>query len=198
MFERQRRDSKYSSEDEADLIRALARGSEDAMATLYDLHGGMIYRFALRMIQDESIAEEVTQDVFLALLRQSDRFDPAIGKLSTWLCGIARRLVWKQLERTQRLESMDGAEDVPEQSMEDDPASLLTRKEIIMAVQRGIEALPPDLKEVLVLCEFEEMKYEDAAIAIGVPIGTIRSRMHRAKQKLATLLREESIRSRKP
>ncbi len=72
----------------------------EASAVLYKRHGGMLYWFTLRMSGNASIAEEITQDVFLALLTQIDQFDAALGSLSTWLCGIARRKLWKHLERS--------------------------------------------------------------------------------------------------
>jgi RNA polymerase sigma-70 factor, ECF subfamily len=189
MFERERRGQRSNSESDTDLYRAVAQGSGEAMATIYQRHGPLIYRFSLRITQDQSIAEEVTQDVFLALLRQSDRFDPARAALSTWLCGIARRLVWKQLERRQRHLLIDLPEESGEaESLEGDPDVTLSRNEAVAAVQRGLDTLPVQLKEVIVLCEFEEMKYEDAALVVGVPVGTIRSRLHRAKARLALAL----------
>jgi RNA polymerase sigma-70 factor, ECF subfamily len=189
MFERERRGQRSNSESDTDLYRAVAQGSGEAMATIYQRHGPLIYRFSLRISQDQSIAEEVTQDVFLALLRQSDRFDPARAALSTWLCGIARRLVWKQLERRQRHLLIDLPEESGEaESLEGDPDVTLSRNEAVAAVQRGLDTLPVQLKEVIVLCEFEEMKYEDAALVVGVPVGTIRSRLNRAKARLALAL----------
>jgi RNA polymerase sigma-70 factor, ECF subfamily len=189
MFERERRGQRSNPESDTDLYRAVAQGSGEAMATIYQRHGPLIYRFSLRISQDQSIAEEVTQDVFLALLRQSDRFDPARAALSTWLCGIARRLVWKQLERRQRHLLIDLPEESGEaESLEGDPDVTLSRNEAVAAVQRGLDTLPVQLKEVIVLCEFEEMKYEDAALVVGVPVGTIRSRLHRAKARLALAL----------
>ncbi len=189
MFERERRGQRSNSESDTDLYRAVAQGSDEAMATIYQRHGPLIYRFSLRISQDQSIAEEVTQDVFLALLRQSDRFDPARAALSTWLCGIARRLVWKQLELRQRHLLIDLPEESGDvESLDGDPDVTLSRNEAVAAVQRGLDTLPMQLKEVIVLCEFEEMKYEDAALVVGVPVGTIRSRLHRAKARLALAL----------
>jgi RNA polymerase sigma-70 factor (ECF subfamily) len=199
MFERDGDGQRSNPDSDTDLHRAVARGSEDAMAALYQRHGGLIYRFSLRISQDPSIAEEVTQDVFLTLLRQSDRFDPSRSQLSTWLCGIARRLIWKQLQRRQRHLTIDlPGETEYLESLEDEPDVSLSRKEAVEAVQRGLDALPLLLKEVIVLCEFEEMKYEDAAKVVGVPVGTIRSRLHRAKARLGILLRGTGIKENNP
>ena len=190
MFHLRRRTSRPNPDDVAGLMRALAAGNEDAMTALYDMHGGLVYRFALQMARDESVAEEVTQDVFLALFRQAASFDPTRARLSTWLCGIARRQLWKHFNRNPRFDDFAGADDLFEpESPAPDPCALLTSREAVATVQRGIDAMPLPLKEVLVLCELEEMTYEDVAAALGIPVGTVRSRLHRAKQRLAGLLR---------
>ena len=184
-----------SGPSDQDLLRVLRdEGSEEAMAQLYRRHGGLVYRFSLRLIQDESIAEEVTQDVFLALLGHADRFDPERGSMATWLCGIARRLVWKQLRFRQRDLASPPEEELDEiASTEDDPFVTMSRKQAVLAVERGIGELPAALREVIVLCELEEMNYQDAASVLGVPVGTVRSRLHRAKHRLALLLKEDGL-----
>ena len=91
MFERLRRRRLDGELSDEELHRAALAGSGEAMATLYRRHGSLVYRFTLRMSQDAAVAEEITQEVFLALLTQIGRFDAARGALSTWLCGIARR-----------------------------------------------------------------------------------------------------------
>ena len=83
------------------------------------------------------------------------------------------------------------AEELDEiESPADDPLVSLTRKEAVALVAREMEALRPELREVIVLCEFEELRYEDVAAIVGVPVGTIRSRLHRAKKRLAARLKE--------
>ena len=77
------------------------------MAALYRRHGGLVYRFTLRMSRNDAIAEEITQEVFLALLTQIDRFDAQRGSLSTWLCGIARHQLWKHLQRSEAVGAFD-------------------------------------------------------------------------------------------
>ena len=79
------------------------------------------------------------------------------------------------------------------ESLDDDPSVVLSRKEAVATVRRGLDELPPHMKEVIVLCEFEEMTYEDAAVVLNVPIGTVRSRLHRAKAGLAQLLRADAV-----
>lgn len=171
---------------DADLCHAASLGSQEAFSVLYRRYGALIYRFALRVSQDASIAEEVTQEVFLALLKNPDQFDPSLGKLTTWLCAIAQRLTWKHLERTGRFECINEVEEA--QSSADDPHVALSRKEAVAAVRQGLDSLPEQLRQVIVLCEFEEMSYEEVAFILDVPIGTVRSRLHRAKARLAKVL----------
>jgi RNA polymerase sigma-70 factor (ECF subfamily) len=175
-----------SRTSDAYLCRAASLGEGEALSTLYRRHGGLIYRFSLRMSRDASVAEEVTHDVFLTFLKNPGQFDASRGKLSTWLCGIARRIIWKHLERSGRFEPFDEEGDAHSEA--DDPHMVLSRHETISAVRQGVESLPEQLREVIVLCEFEEMSYEEVASILAVPIGTVRSRLHRAKARLAKSL----------
>lgn len=175
---------------DAALVREVGQGSEDAMAALYERHGGLIYRFSLRLSGDQSIAEEVTQEVFLVLIEHAGRFDPKRAELSTWLCGIARNMIWKQIKKRERWQPIDSDDEGGERAaVDDDPDTTLSRNEAVALVRKGIEDLPLHLKEVIVLCEFEEVTYENAAAVLGVPVGTVRSRLHRAKARLARWLR---------
>jgi RNA polymerase sigma-70 factor (ECF subfamily) len=192
MFERLRRRQVDGESSDEELHRAALAGSGEAMAALYRRHGGLVYRFTLQMSRNAAVAEEITQEVFLALLTQIDRFDAGRGSLSTWLCGIARRQLWKYLERNET----SGFDFDEESAAElrcpgDGPAELLLRREAVAAVRAGLEELPPVLREVVILCALEEMSYEQAAHVLAVPVGTVRSRLHRAKARLAGLLRGE-------
>src|SRR5579863_6014586 len=193
MFERLRRGRPDGELSDEELHRAALAGSEEAMAALYRRHGGLVYRFTLRMSRNAAVAEEITQEVFLALLTQIGQFDAARGALSTWLCGIARRRLWKVLERSEAAALFDfdeeGAAELPSPS--DGPAELLLRREAVAAVRAGMDELPTALREVVILCALEEMSYEQAARVLAVPVGTVRSRLHRAKARLAGLLRRE-------
>jgi RNA polymerase sigma-70 factor, ECF subfamily len=183
MFDRLKKGKDELSD--AELHRAAVAGSSDAMATLYRRHGGLVYRFTLRMSRDAAVAEEITQEVFLALLSQMNRFDTERGALSTWLCGIARRQLWKHLERRGHVDPTqeDGALELEYRG--DGPVELLLRGETVAVVRAGLDELPAGLREVIILCAFEEMSYEQAAQVLGVPVGTVRSRLHRAKARLA-------------
>lgn len=187
---------------DARLYRAAARGDQWAFTALYRRHADLVYRFARRLAQDETIAEEVTQEVFLAMFRRPDRFDPDRAKLTTWLCGVARNQVYKQLERRGRWVALEP--DEPESSWEPaapeeatDPLAALTQREAARVLRQAIDDLSPVLREVVILCELEEFKYEEAAQALGVPVGTVRSRLHRAKSELTRRLAPAGVAARR-
>lgn len=184
------REERLSTPDaDAVLVREVAKGSEAAIAILYQRHGGLIYRFSLSLSKDSSVAEEITQEVFLVLMKQSGRFDPSRAELSTWLCGIARNMIWKQFKRQKRWQPIEAGDDEGETTtLEDDPDLTLSRNEVVSLVRRKVDDLAPHFREVVILCELEEMTYESAAVVLGVPIGTVRSRLHRAKAQLARIL----------
>jgi RNA polymerase sigma-70 factor (ECF subfamily) len=191
MFKRLRRRRLDGELSDGELHRAALAGSEEAMAALYRRHGGLVYRFTLQMSRNDAVAEEITQEVFLALLTQIDRFDAERGELSTWLCGIARHQLWKHLQRTEAAGAFDEENAAELEFPGDGPAELLLRREAVAAVRAGMDELPAALREVVILCSLEEMSYEQAAQVLSVPVGTVRSRLHRAKARLAGLLRKE-------
>ncbi len=172
--------------DEELLIR-LRRGDEAAFLALYRKKQGSLYRFALQMSGSPVTAEDITQEVFLALLRGECGFNPERGTLSGYLFGIARKLALRQMERGRAdvaLETDSEESTLPELAVNDDPLADLTHREGIEALRRAVTALPRRYREVVALCDLEELDYADAAAALGCPIGTVRSRLHRARALL--------------
>ena len=187
----------YSSQSDDELLLRLRNGDEQAFTALYRRRQGSIYRFALHMSGSPAAAEDIVQEAFLALLREECGFDPERGTLSGYLFGIARKLVLRNLERGRSnvpLESETDDVAPRELAVIDDPLAGLTRHETIEALRRAVQALPRRYREVGVLCDLEELDYADAAVALGCPIGTVRSRMHRAR----ALLLEKLNQDRKP
>ena len=189
--------AQHSSQTDDDLLFALRNGDEQAFVALYRRRQAAIYRFAMHMSGSAAAAEDITQEVFLAVLRQECGYDRERGTLSGYLFGIARKLVLRNLERGRSdvpLES-DTDEAAPrELAVIDDPLAGLTRHEAIEALRRAVHALPRRYREVVVLCDLEELDYAEAAVVLGCPIGTVRSRMHRAR----ALLLEKLNQDRKP
>lgn len=179
---------------DSQLFFAMRAGDEDAFISLYRRRQGAIFRFALHMSGSAAIAEDVAQEVFLALLRSDCGFDPQRGALGAYLFGIARKLVLRYLDRD-RAEGETGSEaGLAELTGDADPLSDLTRREGIEALRRAVLALPRRYREVVVLCDLEEVDYADAAAALGCPIGTVRSRLHRARALLLEKLRDRGLR----
>jgi len=175
------------------LLRRAARGEEEGFTLLYRRHQAAMYRFALRMTGSAWAAEEIVQDVFMTLMRNAKKYDASRGTLGGYLYGIARNRVMKHLERLPREVSL-------EQKNEDGsgagivlldvvtPANWAETRERREQVRAAVLELPAEFREAVVLCELEEMSYEEAAQAAGCPIGTIRSRLHRGRALLLAKL----------
>jgi RNA polymerase sigma-70 factor, ECF subfamily len=177
-----------------DLLIRMHSGDEQAFVSLYRRKQGGIFRFALQMTGVEAQAEDITQEVFLTLLRQDCGYDPVRGTLSGYLFGIARKLVLRYVERGRLDVALDEGSDentLPELAVDDDPLVDLARREGLEALRRAVLALPRRYREVVVLCDLEEMDYADAAAALGCPIGTVRSRLHRARALLLEKLKQD-------
>jgi RNA polymerase sigma-70 factor, ECF subfamily len=182
-----------------ELLRLALEGDEHAFADLYRRRQAGIYRFALQMCGSESVAEDVVQEVFMALVREGQRFDPARGPLSSYLYGVARNQVLRRLERDRPFaaslddddgrEATDGAPDA-----RPDPLTELSRAETVASVRQAVLALPAHYREVVVLCELQEMSYAEAAGALNCAVGTVRSRLHRARSILTDKLTEQRAR----
>lgn len=175
-----------------ELLRRMNAGDETAFIALYRRWQPGIYRFALRMCGSESLAEDVTQDVFMILMRDSSRYDATKGSLSAYLYGIARFQVLRKIQRERTMVSIDADEtDGSEEMLTTcyDPLLDLTREETVQSVRDAILVLPAHYREVVVLCELHELSYADAAQALGCAIGTVRSRLHRARGLLLERLR---------
>jgi RNA polymerase sigma-70 factor (ECF subfamily) len=181
-------------ETDDELLIRIRSGDEEAFVTLYRRRQGSIYRFALHMSGSLTVAEDVAQEVFLALLREECGFDPERGTLSGYLFGIARKLVLRNVERGRSVITLENDLDdsnLSELAVNDDPLVELTHREGIAALRRAVQALPRRYREVVVLCDLEEVDYADAAVALGCPIGTVRSRLHRARGLLLDKLNQE-------
>ena len=176
-----------------ELLRLMQAGDEEALAQLYRRRQAVVFRFAWQMSGSKCIAEDVTQEVFLFLMREGHVFDPARGSLSAFLLGVARNHVLRRL-RVEKLLSPLG-DDYDDESAVVLPAADvcplddLTRAETIETVRKAVLSLPPKYREVVVLCELQDVSYVETAEILGCAIGTVRSRLHRARALLLTKLR---------
>jgi RNA polymerase sigma-70 factor, ECF subfamily len=175
------------------LLRRAAKGDEDAFTALYRRHQAALYRFALRMTGNAWAAEEVVQDVFMTLMREPRKYDVSRGPVGAYLFGIARNRVMKHLERLPRelsLEEQNGDGTHAKQVAINrfTPAHWTEQQERSERVRAAVLDLPAEFREAVVLCELEELSYEEAAQLSGCPIGTIRSRLHRGRALLMAKL----------
>jgi len=175
------------------LLRRAAKADEEAFTLLYRRYQAAMYRFALRMTGSAWAAEEIVQDVFMTLMRAPKKYDSSRGTLGGYLYGIARNRVMKHLERLPREVSLEqknedgsGAGIVLQDAAT--PATWAETRERMKQVRAAVLELPAEFREAVVLCELEELSYEEAAQAAGCPIGTIRSRLHRGRALLLAKL----------
>lgn len=174
--------------EDGQLLQSMMAGEEHGLVALYRKYQGPVYRFALHICGIRHIAEEVTQETFLSLMRAPGNYDGERGPLMLYLFGIARRLVWRNARRDRLYEALD--------CDRHSPASLpdfvddFARKDQAKQLRKAILSLPWKYREVIVLCSLQELSYEEAAVVVGSSIGTVRSRIHRAKQLLLRKLRD--------
>ena len=181
----------YDGAAEAELLLKAARGDEAAFLLLYERHRTIVFRFACRMLGRPELAEDVTQECFLSILRRPEAFQPGRASLRTYLCAIARHLAFKQLRKMGQETTM---EEPPEERNEGprparDALTEVIAGEAATAVRAAVERLPPLQREAVVLFEYQEMSLADIAAVCETDVGTVKSRLHRARERLRRVLR---------
>ncbi|MDP9171166.1 MAG: RNA polymerase sigma factor [Acidobacteriota bacterium] len=158
-----------------------------AFTALYREHHTRVFRFAIHMTADRMKATEVTQDVFVWLIHHPGAFDPARGEMGAFLIGVARKFLQK-LRRTE-LKLVPFKESPTRYGERPERAD--TSESEAGELRKAIATLPDRYREAVVLCDLEGMSYEGAAVALECAVGTIRSRLHRARGLLARKLRTQ-------
>jgi len=165
-----------------ELYRLMKKGNQDAFARLYERREPALYRFALHMSGSPTVAEEVSHEVFVQLMGPSTRFDETKGSLESFLYGIARNLVRVVRRLGPVAEPVDRA-------VHHDILGDLIGNETTAMLHRTLRDMPERYRDVVILCDLEERSYEEVAKLIGRPVGTVRSRLHRARALLAARLK---------
>jgi RNA polymerase sigma-70 factor (ECF subfamily) len=178
---------------DSELLRLSVGGDEKAFLGLYERLKAPIFRYAFYMTNSQSAAEEVTQEVFLALLKIGGRYQKARGDVQAFAFGIARNLVrrvrrrervYEELPRPEAWEKLPGAQT----GSESVPGELI-RTERLENIRSAIASLPDHYRQVVVICDLCELSYAEAASRLGCAVGTVRSRLNRAHQVLARKLK---------
>jgi RNA polymerase sigma-70 factor (ECF subfamily) len=177
---------------DSELLQAMRSGDEKAFSLLYRRRQPAIYRFALQMCGSTALAEDVTQEVFIVLIRDRHAFDAQRGSLSSFLFGVARNQLLRRLQRERFYAPMEPVSDESAES-NNGPAEKFSRSETIESVRKAVLSLPERYREVVVLCDLEEMSYVETAEILGCAIGTVRSRLHRGRSLLIEKLRPASV-----
>ncbi len=205
-------DEKQAISEDVALVRAVARGSQDALAALYDRHASAVHSAASRLTADRQIAEEVVQETFLVLWNRAELFDPATGSLAAWLHTIARNRTVDRLRagsRRPRLVSaaLTGGPDEPEAVALDrlattgtvvggadgglSPEEEMVQTELQATLRAALLTMPDVERTVIVLAYTDGLTQSEIAERLGWPLGTVKTRTRRALLHMRSLLAEE-------
>jgi RNA polymerase sigma-70 factor (ECF subfamily) len=161
------------------------------MQVLFARHHVRVYRFVLRLVRDESVAEDLISEVFLDVWRQAGRFEGR-SQVSTWLLAIARFKALSALRRRPDEElDEEAAEAIEDPS--DDPEVVLDKKDKSAAIRKCLEKLSAEHREIIDLVYYHEKSVEEVAQIVGIPENTVKTRMFYARKRLAELLKAAGI-----
>src|SRR5258705_11527422 len=150
-----------------DLLERIAAGDAVAFTTLFRRRQADVYRVALLMTGVRAAAEDVTQDVFLAVMRDAARYEPGRSTVTAWLCGIARNHARRRIEREGRMVPLPEEHEVDRpDAVHADPVQDLANRRELDALRLAVLSLPLRYREVVVLCDLQELSYQDAAVAL--------------------------------
>jgi RNA polymerase sigma-70 factor (ECF subfamily) len=178
-------DPATSDSVDAQLLAEIAAGVEQAFVELYRRRHNDVYRFAFAMAKSRSFAQDVTQEVFLNVLENASRFDGAKGSVRAWLFGCARYVALDRLRLERRW-----TDELPADGTVVDGDERLFADQRVERLHAAIARLPVEYREALVLAELQELTYAETAAVLECPVGTVRSRLHRARALLAAMLDE--------
>lgn len=185
----------YKKIEDTGLIRLIAQGNADALGELYDRYSRLVFSIAYNSLGNYATAEEITQDVFTRVWEKSHTYDANLSKVSTWMITIARNRAIDQLRREKiRLDQSSlGWEELSSEKHEmgadlQETVELSLERSI---VRKAILELPADQQKALALAYFRGYSHTEIAEILGEPLGTVKTRIRLAMQKLRQLLTEQ-------
>ena len=175
---------------DSECMARLAAGDGNALRELYQRHGRALLRFSSAMCRSRQAAEDMVHDTFVALMREPISFNPAQGTVFGYLCGVLRHRVSRHFRQQKRWVALDMDSDSSPVLASDShsPADEIARSEITAAFRRAMLELPLQHREIIALCDLEELPYTTVAGILDCPVGTVRSRLHRARALLTIRL----------
>ncbi|GIW05736.1 MAG: RNA polymerase [Dehalococcoidia bacterium] len=193
----------YQGADDEALVARLAEKDADALEALYDRHSRPVFSLALKMLGEVTAAEEVVQEVFLKLWRSPERFVAGRGKFRSWLLGVTHHRAVDELRSRRSDTSRRVAGDAEAETLRipdggPDPAEVAWLGVQHDIVQRALDTLPPEQREVIDLAYFKGLTHSEIAAALGEPLGTVKTRLRLAIQKLRSALETERLWAVKP
>ena len=176
--------------DDEEIMTRLAAGDPAALRELYERHGRALLRFSAAMCRSRQSAEDLVHDTFVALLRGPSLFDPAQGSVFGYLCGVLRHRISRHYRQQKRWVALDSSDETPVTLDRESPgpADEIARSQVTAAFRRALLELPLQHREIIALCDLEELPYQTVAGILDCPIGTVRSRLHRARALLTLRL----------
>jgi RNA polymerase sigma-70 factor (ECF subfamily) len=185
---------RVEARSDAELLKLAMAGDEDAFLSLYERLKAPVFRYSFYMTGSQASAEEVVQEVFIALLKNGNRYKPAQGELPAFVFGIARNLVRRLKKRESVTEAFPGDEALERRSRlrpgAEDLSAQVIRDQSVERIRSAIASLPDHYRQVIVLCDLCELTYAEAASRLQCAVGTIRSRLNRAHAMLAQKLKQ--------
>ncbi|MGE0406037.1 MAG: RNA polymerase sigma factor [Candidatus Korobacteraceae bacterium] len=184
----------------ASLIRRCRAGDNAAWEELVRSHSSRVYNICFRFSGSAMDAQDLTQDVFIKVYRTLNSYDPSRGAFTTWLAAMTRNLLVDHYRRTRQERATDSLdttahdeEDLPSPAAQladprPAPDALVESRETQRVVQQGLQRLSPELREVLILRDLQDMDYREIAAALRLPEGTVKSRINRGRTELARVL----------
>lgn len=177
---------------EATLVRRLTERDPDALRDAYDRHGAMIFGASLRHLGDHQLAEECTQDTFMALWRHAARIDLDRARLGTWLYVVARNRA-RSIDRGRQARPATPMADVPVDAEVPDIAELVARADGSRAIADALAALPDEQRQVVTLAYFHGLTQDEIATRLKLPLGTVKGRARLALDRLRTLVDRDDV-----
>ena len=172
--------------EDSEIVKHVLNGDVDSFRILVERYQRPVFSMIRRLMSDGCRCEEVSQDVFVAAFQKLSTFDPARSQFSTWLFTIARNMSINALKKKLPLPMAE----LPETPVSRNPSHDLSDKEIFTQLDQALKALPGKLQRAFVLAEFEQMAYEEIARIEGARLGTIKSRINRARARIYAAVKD--------